>query len=401
MKYHFSVFTYDADQKVLSHNGTAVEMPKKCHELLLFLLKTPNKLVNRDELIDYVWQGRVVTNNTIDQCILKLRKALNQAYEGDYIESVYGQGIRFLPDIKLHNSDSSTVSKRHDQMHWMGAFLLVLVLAVGYWLFTSTQPQPAQTLENNISLQQNIPTSQAKKTAKDDWLLDGGSAYLSYLLHLYPNINLQKTDRIKASGTQKPHVILDMIGTDQSTIRVQVDLYQQPTPENGINSYHADLNLIKNDLKLAQTQITANQLTLLFPQVATWVAQYDGAETPQQVNDPNVFTQNEQAALNYFQGLTEQISGNNGQALDYFNAAAELDPDFKLAWYEMAIALRKQGDPKKAISVLNAIVSNDQWLAFRVAVAKGITYNLLEDPNAANESYETALQSAHQSSNFV
>ena len=88
-RYYFSDFEYDLNQKILTHKDEVVELTRKNHELLSYLLQNPNRLLPRDELIEHVWNGRVVTNNTIDQCILKLRKTLNACREGEYIESVY------------------------------------------------------------------------------------------------------------------------------------------------------------------------------------------------------------------------------------------------------------------------------------------------------------------------
>lgn len=398
-QYFFSEFEYDLNQKILKHKDEVVELTRKNHELLSYLLQNSNRLISRDELIEHVWNGRVVTNNTIDQCILKLRKSLNEFNTGEYIEAVYGQGIRFLPEISVREADSKVTSKHIEHKSWLGILFIVAVVSVGIWLWLK-QPDYTVTIDNNIALAQDIPASPSSMSAKDDWLLDGGSTYLGYLFHLYPNISLQKLQRVKTNQTQKPHFILDLVSNNQSILTVQVDLYQQPSQENRINSYFADLSLSVNNATSKETRFEANNLSELFPDIARWVAQYDGSETPQQIADPHVFTDNESALLSFFKGLNLQISGDSEAALFHFNQATEFDADFKLAWYEKAIAQRKQGDYKKAISVLNAISSKDPWFSFRVSVAKGITYNLLDNSKAALASYETALQSAKRTHNY-
>lgn len=400
MHYRFSVFNYNVDQKILSHNKQVVEIPKKCHELLLYLLENPNKLISRDALIDHVWHGRVVTHNTIDQSILKLRKALNHQYPGEYIESVYGQGIRFLPQINCHEPNPLESTSRIKNNHWLTLASIAVIIVIGAWFLIKPPTRAIIDIENSITLPQDIPNSPITKSSKDDWLLAGGSAYLGYLLHLYPNIVLQKTHRVKATEVQKPHIILDLTTSNNTQWTVQADLYQKPSPENKINSFYADLTLVANEVNLEKKQFQANNLNELFPQISDWIAQYDGLETPQQISDPHVFTENNSALLNFFQGLTLQVGGDSKAALSHFKQATEIDPEFKLAWYEKAIALRKQGDPKKAISVLNALNTDDHWLNFRISVAKGITYNLLDQPIAAIDSYDTALKSAESSNNY-
>ena len=399
-RYYFSDFEYDLNQKILTHKDEVVELTRKNHELLSYLLQNPNRLLPRDELIEHVWNGRVVTNNTIDQCILKLRKTLNASREGEYIESVYGQGIRFLPTISHSASGRPITSSHVANKSRLGVLLFVVVLMVGGWLLMKPSNKNITQIDNHILTPQNIPTSPSVQIAKDDWLLDGGSAYLGYLLHLYPNVSLKKIHRVKATESQKPHLILDLVSGDQADWRVRVDLYQQPSAINKLNSYAADMSLEVNQIVRSKSKLRVHKLTELFPQIAHWLAQYDGLETPQQITDPHVFTDDEAALLKFFQGLTLQIRGDSQEALSYFNQATDVDADFKLAWYETAIAWRKQSDPKKAISVLNAISTNDQWLKFRLQVAKGITHNLLEDYDAAIKSYAIALESARQTHNY-
>ena len=110
MFYKFSGFTLNDEQKTLSFENKLVALTKKSYQLLLYLLENPNKLVSREDLVEFVWEGRVVTENTIDQCISKLRKSLNSVQEEEYIKSIYGHGIQFVPEVKklsLQNSGNS------------------------------------------------------------------------------------------------------------------------------------------------------------------------------------------------------------------------------------------------------------------------------------------------------
>ncbi|MDO9453472.1 MAG: winged helix-turn-helix domain-containing protein [Stagnimonas sp.] len=46
--------------------------------LLLLLLRTPGELVTKQELIDLLWGGRVVSEGLITSCVNKLRLALGE-----------------------------------------------------------------------------------------------------------------------------------------------------------------------------------------------------------------------------------------------------------------------------------------------------------------------------------
>lgn len=70
--------------------------------LLDALTAAPNKLFNRDELIDRIYSdGRIVSDRTVDSHIKKLRQKLNHIGQGEVIEAVYGAGYRYKPCTKL------------------------------------------------------------------------------------------------------------------------------------------------------------------------------------------------------------------------------------------------------------------------------------------------------------
>lgn len=90
MEYNFSGFSLNSSKRELVFNKQSIYLTKKCYDLLVFLLQNSEKSLSKDQLVEHVWQGRIVTDNTIDQCISKLRKTLNDANPDEYIKSVYG-----------------------------------------------------------------------------------------------------------------------------------------------------------------------------------------------------------------------------------------------------------------------------------------------------------------------
>ena len=106
----FSVFRYDTENKTLYFKNKEIKLSKQHQILLGFFLQQDGRKVTKDELIDEVWNGRVVTSNTIDQSISKLKKILSNYKEENYFETVYGQGIKFLPKVAL--ADDEIVKKK-------------------------------------------------------------------------------------------------------------------------------------------------------------------------------------------------------------------------------------------------------------------------------------------------
>lgn len=79
-------------QYAATFEGKSLVLPKKEFELLSFLAKNPNKVFNRDELLEKVWGSDVyVVERTIDVHIRKLREKIPEYY----IKTLKGVGYLF------------------------------------------------------------------------------------------------------------------------------------------------------------------------------------------------------------------------------------------------------------------------------------------------------------------
>jgi two-component system alkaline phosphatase synthesis response regulator PhoP len=73
-------------------NNREVSLPKKECELLFFLAQNPNKVFNRDELLQNIWGSDVyVLARTVDVHIRKVREKIGE----DHITTVKGVGYKF------------------------------------------------------------------------------------------------------------------------------------------------------------------------------------------------------------------------------------------------------------------------------------------------------------------
>lgn len=78
-----------------SFQGRLLVLPKKEFELLSFLARNPNKVFNRDELLEKVWGTDVyVVERTVDVHIRKLREKIPEYY----IKTLKGVGYLFSID---------------------------------------------------------------------------------------------------------------------------------------------------------------------------------------------------------------------------------------------------------------------------------------------------------------
>lgn len=75
-EYRFGDFTVDVDGGVLRHGTDELTLRPKTFAVLAYLVERHGRLVTKTELLDAVWPDAVVTDNSLAQCLLEIRRAL-------------------------------------------------------------------------------------------------------------------------------------------------------------------------------------------------------------------------------------------------------------------------------------------------------------------------------------
>lgn len=85
----------DRDKYVVTLNDNELNFPRKEFELLFFLAQSPNKVFERDEILNTIWGSDVyVLARTVDVHVRKIREKI-----GDhFISTVKGVGYKFNAD---------------------------------------------------------------------------------------------------------------------------------------------------------------------------------------------------------------------------------------------------------------------------------------------------------------
>ena len=84
-------------------------------DLIVHLATNPEQVFSRDQLIETVWKGRIVSDATIASCIKNARKALDDAGDSQkYIKTVRGRGFRFSASVSV--TSSTTVEQSADDL---------------------------------------------------------------------------------------------------------------------------------------------------------------------------------------------------------------------------------------------------------------------------------------------
>jgi len=380
MNFYFSGFTYDTQQQKLWFNDDLVKLTKKNNKLLFYLLQNSQKLVNKDELIQHVWDNRVVTGNTIDQTIMKLRKTLNDSNPGKYIEAVYGQGLRFIPEV----TDDNTQLKNHTYLK--PAIIAVTLIAITSLLTFNYFNKPKQVKLSNIDV--DLSQNQSIGMNQNNWLIYGSGRYLTYLLSRYKGLNVDGFSFDNSPENSYNVLTLKIKTHENKKLDLLVD-FKDSTEDNFVVKLIDNNDNIKNSIIFQSAKIHS-----LFADISEWIIANHSNSADVLNNIENVFTNDEYALESYFRGIETQKTGNSNLAITFLQTATKQDPEFKYAWYELAIAYRKQGDPKKALSILNAIKTNNPLLQYHVTLVKAQCQDIIQDFKLAELTYQKAYQAA-------
>lgn len=99
--YAFGPFVVDPLKRSLLRDGTPVPLSPKVFDTLLYLVEHADRLLDKDELLEGVWPGRVVEENNLSHNISVLRKTLGA--EGELARCIVtspGCGYRFTAALR-------------------------------------------------------------------------------------------------------------------------------------------------------------------------------------------------------------------------------------------------------------------------------------------------------------
>ncbi len=151
--YEFGDFCLDRSQKVLRRGGRPVPLTPKVFDTLEILVENTGQLLEKDELMQRIWQDRFVEESNLTSNIKMLRKALgDDAAKPRFIETVPRRGYRFIADVDILDSDQRNgssnqtvrvqfVSSRARKIAVpivIAAVVLIASIAVGSWYLDNT-----------------------------------------------------------------------------------------------------------------------------------------------------------------------------------------------------------------------------------------------------------------------
>src|SRR5262245_14728546 len=99
--YFFDKYALDPDRRELRCGATAVPMEPQAFDLLVHLVRHREHVVSRDELIEQIWGGRIVSESALSTRINAVRNAIgDNGSEQRLIKTLPRKGVRFVGDVR-------------------------------------------------------------------------------------------------------------------------------------------------------------------------------------------------------------------------------------------------------------------------------------------------------------
>jgi DNA-binding winged helix-turn-helix (wHTH) protein len=97
VQFFFDDHALDTDRRELYRGPEAVAVEPQVFDLLVFLVQNRDHVVSKDDLINGVWGGRIVSESTLTSRINAARRAVGDSGENQkLIRTIPRKGLRFV-----------------------------------------------------------------------------------------------------------------------------------------------------------------------------------------------------------------------------------------------------------------------------------------------------------------
>jgi TolB-like protein len=102
------------ERSLVTAAGEPVQLTRRLYDLLLHMAERPGRLLEKQALMDAVWKGAIVEENTLSRTVSNLRQLLGEnAGEHRYIDTVSGIGYRFVAAVTAVAGSASAPAAPH------------------------------------------------------------------------------------------------------------------------------------------------------------------------------------------------------------------------------------------------------------------------------------------------
>jgi DNA-binding winged helix-turn-helix (wHTH) protein len=363
----FGPFRMDLEERLLMRDQETIPLSPKAFETLLVLVQHSERVVLKDDLMKTLWPDTFVEESNLSQHIFLLRKALGEkAHEPQYIVTVPGRGYRFaqkVVDLSEANGELVVQSSSIQRVTIEGAypagrswvpptaaiFAAAVLLSGGlYWYLHSSAPLTAR---DTIVL--------------GDFADPTGDVVFDGTLRQGLSVELEQSPFLSLVLEEQIHQTLRMMSQKsnvQLTPEITREVCQRTNAAAALNGSIAMIgtryNLIVravdcgNGGLIASVEAQASDKSHVLDALGKLASDMrrklgESLSTLQKYNTP--IEQATTPSLEALQALSfglraQETTGDFAGSLIFFQRAAELDPNFALAYFDLGDSYASVGE---------------------------------------------------------
>lgn len=238
MRYHFTPFTLNVETFELSCDGTLLHAEPQVIELLVLLVSNHERTVTKEEILEKIWSGRVVSEAALSSRIKMLRQLLgDDGRKQQYIRTVHKRGFRWASEVQVEKTDSSSAIERAVDSQSKGKGNTGL----GSRSQANAGKDSEQSAENNPAVVV-LPFSNLSSEPGQDYLSDGLTTDIT--AHLAKHKWIDVVARNTAFGYRDKAVDVSQIGKD-----LGVSYVVEGSVQRAANRVRITVNLIHSETR--------------------------------------------------------------------------------------------------------------------------------------------------------
>jgi TolB-like protein len=115
LSFRFADFEIDVARQELRRAGAVIHIEPQVFDVLVYLVRNRDRTVSREELVDAVWKGRVVSEAALSSRIAAARKAIGDTgNEQQLIRTLHKRGFRFVGEVEDSSGPATTAPASED-----------------------------------------------------------------------------------------------------------------------------------------------------------------------------------------------------------------------------------------------------------------------------------------------
>ena len=113
MEFVFGDHLLDIDRRELRRGAELIAIEPQVFDLLVYLVQNRHRVVSKDDLVEAVWGGRIVSESTLTSRINAVRRAIGDSGEAQrLIRTLPRKGIRFVGVVQEEQTTAAPVDAR-------------------------------------------------------------------------------------------------------------------------------------------------------------------------------------------------------------------------------------------------------------------------------------------------